>query len=113
MFLAILRKLNNKLMIIDKKLYKILKYSLRSKLMKFIRVKQFSEEQERFEEKKKTFRNIMIKYLKGSENLNQDEYTEILKECENSTRKVEITKDIDNSWVLLNTNNISKETNMK
>lgn len=107
--LAILDKLNKKLTIIEKKLYKILKSSLRIKLLNYVGVAQHSWYIEKMEERKKIFVQMLAKYLKGTENFNEEEEMSLLRESIILGQEVEKTiktgKKIDETWVMLNFKN--------
>jgi len=111
--IAILDKLNKKLSIIEKKLYKILKSSLRSKILCFVGVEQHSQHIEKMEERKKILIQLLAKYLKGTENFNQEEEEKLLKESVLLSQDIEKTikngKNIDETWVMLNLKNKENE----
>lgn len=102
-------KLDNKLSIIEKKLFKILKSSLRSMVLEHVGVVQHTRHIEKMEERKKIFIQMLAKYLKGTENFNEEEEMSLLKESAILSQDIEKTiktgKAIDETWVMLNIKN--------
>jgi len=103
-----LNKLNKKLSIIEKKIYKILKFSLKNKLLNFIGVTYDSNQIQKMEEKKNNFIQLLAKYLKGTENFNEEQEKDLLRESFGFNSEIENTinenKIIDENWVILNMN---------
>jgi len=111
-----LEKLNKKLTIIEKKLYKILKSSIKFKLLNYIGVEEKTKCIEKLEERKKIFIQLLAKYLKGTENFDEEQEMSLLKESVYLGQDVENTitsgKNIDETWVLLNMKNKKNEENI-
>jgi len=96
-------------MIIEKKLYKILKNSLKTQLFEFIGVNQSEKQIQKNAEKKKILSEIISKYLKGTENFDEKEEKNLLNESilfssaiQNSVKNGE---KIDETWVYLSVRN--------
>jgi hypothetical protein len=108
-FLGILQKLNKKLTIIEKKLYNILKSSIRSRLLKYLGIEEKTKCIQKSEERKKLFIHLLAKYLKGTENFNEEEENSLLRESIDLGHEIIETintgKIIDETWVLLNLKN--------
>ena len=97
---------------IEKKLYKILKLSLRSLLYNHIGLIETKDYYSKMEAKKKKFTEIISKYLKGTEDFDESQDKNIFQESTMLGNELEKSftegKKIDETWVLLN---IAKDSN--
>ncbi len=75
-------------------------------LLSYVGVAQHSRHIEKMEERKKNFIQMLAKYLKGTENFNEDEEMSLLRESMILSQEVDKTiktgNKIDETWVLLN-----------
>jgi hypothetical protein len=100
-----LNKLNKKLIIIEKKLNKILKNSLKTQLYELIGINQSDKFKQKNDEKKRILSEIISKYLKGTENFDEEEEKNLINESilfnsdiQNSVKNGE---KFDETWVNL------------
>lgn len=102
--IEILKKLIGKLKIIEKKLNKVLKCSLKGKLFDFIGIGENKDEMEKRIQKKKVLSSVIIKYLKGIDIIDKEEENlmneSILLKSE-IDQKIKNQEKIDEDWVLV------------
>jgi hypothetical protein len=103
-------------MIIEKKLYKILKNSLKTQLYEFIGINQSAKQIQKNIDKKKFLTEIISKYLKGTENFDEKEEKHLINESilfnSDIHNSVKNGEKFDETWVYLNVINI-KDKNIK
>jgi len=82
-------------------------------VLEYVGVAQQTRHIEKMEERKKIFIQMLAKYLKGTENFNEEEEMSLLKESAILSQDIEKTiktgKAIDETWVMLNIKNKDNE----
>lgn len=104
-----MNKLNKKLTIIEKKLYKILKTSLKIQIYEYIGFNSNENQIKKNNQKKKILSDMIKKYLKGTEefeNENEKSYIDESSIYESQIQKsLDVGDKIDDTWIYLSLKN--------